>query len=63
MAKPNPDCPKCHGTGWALKPGTQTQAPCRDCVGLKDEKVWNYFQDDHAGDEKDIEVAFPEYPE
>ncbi len=31
MANPNPKCPKCHGTGWALKLGTQTQAPCADC--------------------------------
>ncbi len=32
MAKPNPECPKCHGTGWALKPGTQTQSPCKACT-------------------------------
>ncbi len=31
MAKPNKDCPKCHGTGWEPKPGTLSQRPCPDC--------------------------------
>jgi hypothetical protein len=33
MSKPNPDCPKCHGTGWLPPP--YGKEPC-DC--------WRYVQ-------------------
>ncbi len=51
MANSNPKCPKCHGTGWALKPGTQTQAPCKGCVNPP-VKVWDDdFEDGIVGDD------------
>ncbi len=63
MAKPNPNCPKCHGTGWALKPGTQTQSPCRVCVDAQDAETWDFFHDKSTRNEEAITTAFPDYPE
>ncbi len=48
MAKPNPECPKCYGTGWALKPGTQTQSPCTGC-GNPPVKGWDDDFDEGTG--------------
>ena len=32
MAKPNPDCELCHGTGWQKKPDNPiSQRPCPIC--------------------------------
>jgi len=54
MAKPNPKCPKCHGTGWALKSGTQTKAPCRECTDYPTKAVLPIYPYEAVVDKEDV---------
>ncbi len=62
MAKPNPKCPECHGTGWALKPGTQTQSPCKGCAIRERTSAYDALHYEPVVDEQEADADFTELP-